>query len=187
MHKPISAAFAAPADAIEEQGEPGCKLLPGATALPRVMPPSQGDDIRIIVMHIDRAITREAARGLPGNHATPLRRTLHRRKATLTGSAALAGPIRQQGEPRAESLSASAAAPAVVPPGEDDNIQISITDADDEAEREGARQAARPLVDDTEQYILTVMEFSGLGRAAAIDLLAEFNGSPEAALANIYG
>ncbi|CAK0774033.1 hypothetical protein CVIRNUC_004127 [Coccomyxa viridis] len=99
----------------------------------------------------------------------------------------VAGPIRQQAEPGAGRLLPTAAAPAVVPPGEDDNIQISITDADDEAERESARQAARRLVDTTEQNILTVMEFSGLGRAAAMDLLVEFNGNPEAALANIYG
>ena len=108
-------------------------------------------------------------------------------KATLTGFAAFAGPIRQQAEPGAERLQPTAAARTVVPPGEDDNIQISITDADDEAERESARQAARRLVDTTEQNILTVMEFSGLGRAAAMDLLVEFNGNPEAALANIYG
>ena len=108
-------------------------------------------------------------------------------KTTLTGFAAPAGPIRPQGEPRAGRLPPTAAAPAAVPPGEDDNIQISITDADDEAERESARQAARALVDTTEQNILTMMEFSGLGRAAAMDLLVEFNGNPEAALANIYG
>ena len=108
-------------------------------------------------------------------------------KAMLTGSAAPAGPIRQQGEPCAETLQPGADAPAAVSPGEDDNIQVSITDADDEAEREGARQAARRLVDTPEQNILTVMEFSGLGRAAAMDLLVEFSGNPEAALANIYG
>ena len=70
-------------------------------------------------------------------------------KATLTGFAAFAGPIRQQAEPGAERLQPTAAARTVVPPGEDDNIQISITDADDEAERESARQAARRLVDTT--------------------------------------
>jgi NACalpha-BTF3-like transcription factor len=38
----------------------------------------------------------------------------------------------------------------------------------------------------SEEDVLVVMEFAGLGRAAAIELLREFGGDTEAVLASMY-
>ena len=38
----------------------------------------------------------------------------------------------------------------------------------------------------TEDDILLIMEFTGLSRPAAMDLLAQFGGSAQTALANLY-
>ena len=53
------------------------------------------------------------------------------------------------------------------------------------------RRTARRRSDDEggmygEEDVLVVMEFAGLGRAAAIELLREFGGDTEAVLASMY-
>lgn len=62
---------------------------------------------------------------------------------------------------------------------EEEDVDINIVDTDSDAE--GERRHFR------EEDVLLIMEFSGLGRPGAMDLLAEFHGDAEAALANIYG
>ena len=95
--------------------------------------------------------------------------------AGCTGSAA-AAPGATAGEPAAASAPAAARIEYYGYDSEEEDIDIVTVDAP------GPRgNAAR-----TEDDILLIMEFTGLSRPAAMDLLAEFGGSAQTALANLY-
>lgn len=64
----------------------------------------------------------------------------------------------------------------------EDEYEVDIMGLDSDV---GAQQT-RPATNDQEDAILLIMEFTGVGRPAAMDLLAEFGGDAQTVLANLY-
>ena len=64
----------------------------------------------------------------------------------------------------------------------DDDYEVDIMGLDSDVHA----QQTRPASNDQEDAILLIMEFTGVGRPAAMDLLAEFGGDAQTVLANLY-
>ena len=85
-------------------------------------------------------------------------------------------------------MNADAAAPSgsqASPGPEDlmeDEYEVDIMGLDSDA----GTQQTHVASNGEEAAILLIMEFTGVGRPAAMDLLAEFGGDAETALANLY-
>ena len=64
----------------------------------------------------------------------------------------------------------------------EDEYEVDIVGVDGDA----GTQQAQHADDDEEAAILLIMEFTGLGRPAAMELLADSDGDAQTVLANLY-
>lgn len=96
-----------------------------------------------------------------------------------SGFAASAGRRPVDADPAASSGSQASPDPEDLI---EDEYEVDIMGLDGDA---GAQQAQHAS-DDEEAAILLIMEFTGLGRPAAMDLLADSGGDAQTVLANLY-